>query len=219
MSAAYKIGVVVPTIDGREDHLARCVATHCPTTRMVEWVLSVQANHPNCAEAWIPGVRRVLEHGVDYVLVTADDFEARGPYWLGAVQVCDAGDIACPILYNRDEQTRWESSVLDGEPLEPARCTRSPNLLSFSQARRVFGVLEWVFAEAEPMQYYGDFLIGDIAHRLGIGAVVAPGFTFSHWWAQVGRHDDAKNEADQVRYRRALELLESDREALPEKSW
>lgn len=200
-----RIGVLVPTVDGREDHLARCVTSHCPPVNGVQWLLAVESNHPTCAEAWVAGVDRLLAAGAEYVCVTCDDFEALGPWWIEAVKTCDGGAVACPILFNAGETIRWPSSADDGEPGELARCTRSPNLFTAAQAEAVFAV----YRQLEPMQYYGDFLLGDIAGRLGIEARVAGGFTFSHHWAQVGRHSDEQNEADHGRYQRALHLLDT----------
>ncbi len=199
-----RIGVLIPTVTGREDHLARACSSHCPPVRGVDWLLSIQSDFPTCAQAWNAGIPALLAAGVDYVVVSCDDFEAVGPYWLEAVKVCDVGAIACPILYNAGEAHRWPSSVDDGEPGEVARCTRSPNMLSAEAAARVFDV----YSKIEPMQYYGDFLLGDIGGRLGYPAVIAAGFNFVHHWAQVGRHSDEENEADHGRYQRAIGELD-----------
>lgn len=201
-----RIGVLVPTVTGREDHLARCVASHCPPATSVEWLLAVELDHPTCGEAWVAGVDRLLAAGAEYVLISCDDFEAVGPYWHHAVHLADRGHVCCPILHNVGEPQRWHSSVLDGEPGEAAACTRSPNLLTAEACRRVFDV----YRQVEPLQYYGDFLIGDIAGRLGMPATVTPGFTFIHWWAQVGRHSDEQNARDHDTYKRVLARLDSE---------
>lgn len=204
-----RIGVVIPTVTGREEFFARAAMSHTADPE-IEWMLSAPRNHATCATAWTEGVDALLGHAFppDYVLISADDFTVARidmqDYWRGAVTLCDAGFIACPILYNRDEDDPWQSSLDDGVPGGPARCTRSPNLFTREQARKVFSI----FRELEPVQYYGDFLLGDIGSRLGYEARIADSFRFRHWWAQVGRHSDAANEDDHDRYQRSLLRLD-----------
>lgn len=222
-----RIGVVLPTVTGREALLDLAIRSHCPpwaeSDDGVTFALGIEKDLPTCARAWTRSVERLLPLELDYLLISADDFEARGPWWRNAITVCDAGGVACPLLFNHDclleggyfhqgecpqpgrgESERWESSNNDGEPGEPAACTRSPTLFTASQASSVFAL----FCQLPEMQYYGDFLLGDIAHRLGFQPVVADGFSFVHHWGQPGRHTDAQNEADHGRYLQALTELD-----------
>lgn len=202
-----KIGVVIPTVTGREEYLSRSAHSHCPNdgVHWVDWHLAIYRDLPTCGHAWVRGVRDLLARGVDFICITCDDFEARREdYWYNAIAYCEAGELPAPILYNAGEDTRWQSSLEDGAPGELARCTRSPHMLSAEQAREIFSIR----VELAPFQYYGDSLLGDIGARLGWPARICPGFEFTHHWAEAGRHTDEQNAIDHERYKAALLKLD-----------
>lgn len=50
------ISVIVPTVDGREDHLERCVRTYTELAAgNYELQLIIERNHPTCGLGWQAG--------------------------------------------------------------------------------------------------------------------------------------------------------------------
>jgi len=88
--AADAIDLIVPTIEGREESLERCLASF-PNVNPI-----IVRGKPTCGQAWIEGIQRSK---ADYLILCADDIEARMPAYEVCVETIDAGYLPCPVIY------------------------------------------------------------------------------------------------------------------------
>lgn len=85
------IDVIIPTITGREESLARCVESFPGLNHIIV------KDELTCGAAWIAGMKR---SGADYILLTADDIEAQDDAWIEpCVEAVDDGYLPAPIVY------------------------------------------------------------------------------------------------------------------------
>lgn len=85
------IDVIIPTITGREDSLARCVDSFPGLNHIIV------KDEPTCGSAWIAGLKR---SSAEYILLTADDIEAQDDGWIEpCVEAVDDGYLPAPIVY------------------------------------------------------------------------------------------------------------------------
>ena len=88
------IDVVIPTITGREDSLARCVESFPGLNHIIV------KGQPTCGLGWIEGIKR---SGADYLLLCCDDIEAADNLWMDAcVETVDAGYLPAPVIRRPD---------------------------------------------------------------------------------------------------------------------
>jgi hypothetical protein len=88
------IDLIVPTVEGREDFLDRCIASF-PDANPI-----VIRGETACGAAWIKGISR---SGADYMILCADDIEAHPDLDLNAcVEAVDDGYLPAPIVHRPD---------------------------------------------------------------------------------------------------------------------
>lgn len=90
--------IVVPTVDGREHWLERCLASYFATTPEDTQIL-VYRNRATCGIAWNEGI---AEAAGAYVHLTADDIEAHPGWWKPAISATDLGWLPAPRILNGD---------------------------------------------------------------------------------------------------------------------
>lgn len=195
-SLAPRIGVVFPTVAGREDSLERAIRATCrpEAERLddVQFGLRVYADLTSCGAAWNLGVQELLNAGAEYLLLSADDLEPRDPAWYRpALTACLRGTLPAARLYGADG-TEQDT----GPPGSPAVFPRVP-FLPATLAAEIFPI--------PPLHYYSDVWIGQVAERHGWGCEYVNGFEFTHHWAQPGRRTDP--EPDRRLHEQALAEL------------
>jgi hypothetical protein len=85
------IDLIVPTIEGREESLERCLASFPDLNHIVV------KGQPTCGLAWIEGIKR---SGADYLLLCADDIEADPDCDLNAaIEAVDDGYLPAPVIH------------------------------------------------------------------------------------------------------------------------
>ena len=82
------ISIVVPTVDGREEWLEKCLAGYSRTAPNAEII--VVRDQPTCAEAWEEGYGKSTRA---YVHFTADDIVPANDWWQGPMEMLDKGII------------------------------------------------------------------------------------------------------------------------------
>jgi hypothetical protein len=189
--------IVVPTIDGRELDLKRCLAAYkrtAPHARII-----IEHGHPSCGAAWIAGAEQAARDGFDYLHLTADDLEPL-PGWLAiAKSTADKGMIPAPHVLRPDGQL--ESAGLIGFALngsrtadmEPVDGTTVPFL-----TREMWEAFIAIpgFASTMTATHYATDLMCSFAGRAnGWPTVVRASMRFVHYTAPAGRnygraHDD-----------------------------
>lgn len=88
------ISIIIPTVTGREEYLARCIQGYAERTpRPIE--LIVIHDEPTVGQAWRKGLEQVTG---DYIHLTADDV-VPGYGWVDPLlEVTDQDAIPCPLV-------------------------------------------------------------------------------------------------------------------------
>lgn len=94
-----KISIVIPTIDGREDHYARCLDAYQSRTSNAYEII-VERNWPSCGLAWQAGAARATG---DFIHLTCDDIEPLNGWDTAATEALRKHVIPCPLV--RDGRT------------------------------------------------------------------------------------------------------------------
>jgi hypothetical protein len=182
--------VVVPTISGREESLARCIASYRETLDGIESEIIVKKDYPTWPAACNAGF---LEAKGDVIHWTADDLEAL-PGWHERVlkQLAAKDELPAPRVYDTvtpdgstpDGVLRW-ANPKDGPDRAIPEFTRIP-IMRRDQAERI-GL--W----PEHLIYYADLWVSDKGRHLGIETRMVHGYDFIHHWSQIGRVDSTEN--------------------------
>lgn len=85
-----EIDLIVPTVPGREESLARCLASFPDTNHIVV------RGQPTCGLAWQEGIKRST---AEYLMLCCDDIEADGDTWREAcLETVDKGMLPAPVI-------------------------------------------------------------------------------------------------------------------------
>lgn len=175
------IAVIIPTVEGREEDLAR---TRAAFEKELDCTVYPQYGHKAVGAGWRAGVEWLLaEDGVlpRYVLFGNDDMYPIDGWFDPAVEASLAGCTPCPVMFNSKGELEsagaWKVHHADWH-----RVHWSP--LPF------FRLDEWpVLGEGFPaIHYWSDnWLAVSSEYRLDRPIVVRHGFEFVHTWAQPSR--------------------------------
>jgi hypothetical protein len=205
------IGIVIPTVDGREADLERCLAAYESTAARegVAVHCIVVTNRPTCGIAWQQGADHLtsgahfgteaegaqaveLRGGVpDYLHFTADDLEPLPGWATAAIDACNSGAIPAPLVYGPDGlQVQSAGGAGDGvlyttppPPGEPVAWCAVP----FMRTADWLG--DWIGAIGPmvPLHYYTDDWFSYRAGLQGLPIRFTPGYAFRHYDAAPGR--------------------------------
>lgn len=171
------LSVVIPTIAGREDSVARCIASYRETLRGLRYDLIVIQDAPSWGAACNMGFRK--SEG-DIVHFTADDLEAMPDWHAEAVsRLYDYDELPAPKVFNHSPDGQWDN-IADGEDLALTHFTRIP-IMTKSQYERIGPWPEDI--------YYADLWVSERARSIGIETRMVHSYSFVHYWSQVGRTD------------------------------
>lgn len=163
-----RVTVVIPTLPGREDSLARTrrsLRLSCPDAEVIE-----VRECTNVGEGWTRGADAASG---EFIHLAGDDLEWKRGWWQAASEVCAAGKIPAPLVFNtnRSVQSCGETMnriVPDGTP------TTFPRMPFISRE-------QWQLIRPIPaIHYYADNWIGALAQLHGIPVVVCHGYSFTH---------------------------------------
>ena len=170
------ISVIVPTIDGREDHLARCLDAYRERTRH-DLELVVETNHPTCGLAWNAGAKRATG---EFLHFTADDLEPLEDWDARAVDFCKVELIPAPsavVDLTDESRSRY---LADRQPVSGVGA--DIDVVPFC-SREQFGKV----GEFLTCHYFTDsyFTYRAIARQIRI--MGCTGYAFHHHVSAVGR--------------------------------
>ena len=188
------VAIVVPTVDGREQDLARCLKAYKRTAPKAR--VYVEHGHGSCGEAWICGATKATKDGFDYLHLTADDLEPQAGWLKAAVQTVDRGLIPAPLVHHPDGSL--ESAGLNGFTLnshvggdwQPVENTTVPFL-----TREMWEQIGMI-----PVHYATDVWVSAMGRRRGWETVIRTSMRFTHYTAPAGRnHGRAPGDANECR--------------------
>lgn len=172
-----RLSIVIPTISGREESLARMVAAYRERTPGELEIIT-----PKDYPCWPAGCNAgFAETTGDIIHYGADDLEPLAGWLEAALPVLAAGEIPAPQL--------WDFEKGDGEPVNqradgvPGTCT------AFSRVPTLTRAMAEAVGPWPIMDYYADNWVSDKARKLGHETRVTAGYSFVHHWHPVGRLD------------------------------
>lgn len=183
-----KIGVVIPTIPGREESLDRCLASY-RRTEGAELTFYVYRDSPCSGTGWKEGTARLVEHHgrFAYLHLTNDDCEAAHPlWWRDAVEACASGHLPAPIIRNSDGSL--QSAGGDMGAGAHLLTTIQPDWTEVGFTTIPF--LSWAQWSAIGMldvHYGSDVWVSHRGRQLGVPTVLRHGYEIVHHMHQVGR--------------------------------
>jgi len=174
------LSVVIPTIDGREESLARAREAY-RQTGPIEMEIIVIENLANWPAACNEGYRRAVG---DRLHFSADDLEPLEGWWKEALPWLDEHDeLPAPKVFNHSPDGEWDNAV-DGPDGAIPHFTRIP-LMTREQYERIGPWPE--------IPYASDVWLSERGRTLGIETRMFHSYAFVHHWNQVGRIDSQEN--------------------------
>lgn len=165
-----RVVVIIPTIKGREESLARTVRAYEETSPDAE--LIIIHDKPTCGVAWQEGSEQAGKF--DYIHFTADDLVPH-PGWLEAAkEIVAMGGVPAPIQLTADGQVVGST----GETGSQASMTVIP-FCSYDQWQKIGPMVPW--------HYYTDNYFTDKAKQNGWESLYHTEYKFTHYFAQEGR--------------------------------
>lgn len=166
------ISIVIPTITGREESYARCVAGYKATTPVPFEIITIR-NERSCGLAWAIGASQAKG---DYLHFTADDLVPHAGWAEAAIECVERGVMPAATVLNPDVP------LICPAPLGP-RYDSVPNVLVPFLSRAMWELGRWVV----PIHYGSDDWITYLAVRRGIEIELLEDYRFSHSIAEEGR--------------------------------
>ena len=184
-----RLAVIIPTIPGREQDLARATVAYERTAPEAE--VYVETGHACCGAAWIAGAAKAIEDGPpDYLHFTADDLEPHDEWLETAIETADRGYVPAPLVFNPD-------GTLDSAGLAGFGQYRGPysdwqyiggTTVPFLTCEMWETIRDGVAPILERTHYTTDLAISHAARYHGWETVIRPGMAFTHYTASPGRN-------------------------------
>jgi nucleoside-diphosphate-sugar epimerase len=169
--------IVIPTIDGREESLARTIQIYRETMPAAEVI--IEHGHPTVADAWNAGALRATG---DTLHLTADDLTPETGWWEAASETLACHALPAPVFCH----------PTGGESLPPPGGVQYPGHRDWSafHASVIPTLPTSLWREIAPLpsiHYYSDNLISARAFRHGWPSALRAPYRFIHYLHDVGR--------------------------------
>lgn len=176
-----KLSIVIPTIAGREESLARAIEAYEKYTKGISHEIIVVKDEPTWPTACNVGYGRAK---ADIILFGADDLDPCKGWWREPVfWLSKRDELPNPKVMDYSEDGVF-SNHLDGEDLDLTHFTRVP-IMRRDQWERIGPWPELI--------YYADIWVSEKARTLGIRTRNIHSYKFIHHWSQIGRVDSKVN--------------------------
>jgi hypothetical protein len=189
-----EIDLIVPTVEGREESLERCLASFPETNHIVV------KGQPTCGLGWIEGIKR---SNADYLLLCCDDIEAASDCDLEVcVEAVDGGYLPAPVIHRPDGSVESAggdmtapSCLLAGVQADwtPVDFTPLP-FASRAQIRKIRMI---------PGHYMTDVYLSHKGRQLGYETVLRHDYRLIHHHEMAGRRSPS-SEDDRI-YREGMD--------------
>jgi hypothetical protein len=204
-----RVTVIVPTIDGRQDHMARCTAAYFNCAHgSYELDFIVMHNFPTCGHGWQAGLSSVQGQ---YVHFTCDDIEPRPGWAQPAIEAVERGFLPAPQVY--DPQGTPQSYPLwghVGQDWAEVNMTTLP-FVSRAQLEKIVPLFT--------SHYFSDDWFSYRGRKAGWPSRLRTGYSFTHHWAQhqrgAGMTEGQRLNYDRVLFDQAVRMSEMDRWDMP----
>ena len=192
MAGTPFLGIVIPTVRGREESLKRCIASYTRTVDDlgIPYAIRIERDHPTCGAAWNRGIEHLLTESLpdtpstrrpNLIHLTADDIEAHDGWYDAGFARLTWHEIPAARILHGDGNLQSCGDEFDrpeGFETEIARIPLLPR-----------EVVDHVFPIPAEMHYYTDNVVSDRAREIGWPTVVTRDYLFTHHLAGEGRLD------------------------------
>jgi hypothetical protein len=199
------ISVIIPTVDGREDHFERCWQAYRDCAGgAYELNLIIERNHPTCGAAWQAGLDRASTRA-RYFHFTCDDIEPHPGWAQPAVEAADLGFLPAPQVYAPDGYPQSCPQVgVVGRDWAEVSMTALP-FVSRAQLEKIVPLLT--------CHYYTDDWFSYRGSRQGWRSRLRTGYSFTHHWAQhlrgAGMTEGGRMQYDELLFQQARKMVEA----------
>jgi len=182
-----RLSIVIPTLSGREESLARCLAAYGETTS-VEHEIVVIKDRPTWPHACNEGYEQSVGEIVHF---SADDLEPLPGWHDEILPWMDSHDeLPAPRVYNYSvSEENWDNRFDGDDHALTAPFTRIP-IMRRDQWERIGRWPEY--------NYVADIWVSEKGRTMGIETRIFYSYAFVHHWSQVGRKSDARTMARAV---------------------
>jgi GT2 family glycosyltransferase len=174
------LSVVVPTISGREESLARTISSYEKTLEGVPHEIIVVKDESSWPLACNVGYGR---SSGDVIHWTADDLEALPGWYEDVPALLERDELPAPAVFDYRPDGKFANAE-DGPDGAVTWFTRVP-VCRRDQAERI-GL--W-----PEITYYADVWFSEKARSIGIETRMLYSYAFVHHWSPIGRVDSKHN--------------------------
>lgn len=197
------ISVIIPTIEGREAYLDKCVAAYTSHAEgNYELDLIIEHDHPSCGAGWQAGLERAKG---EFIHLSDDDIEPLPGWHAPAVEAARLGFLPAPQVCdpNGYPQSRPEEGKF-GADWTPVDMSSLP----FATAAQVEKI-----APLMTCHYFTDDWFSWRGAQAGWPTVLRAEYRFRHWWAQTkrgaGMTQEQRMEHDRALFKKAMAMAEA----------
>lgn len=202
-----RIDVVIPTIQGRESYLERCIESY-KTNSVHPISITIVHDKPCVGSAWNTGANEAFSRmlaGIDgnsvYLHLTNDDITACPGWDVAACQASENGWFPSPQLLMPDGTTQQWGRMLRPIPDGTQVDSTTVPFMSWGLWMKIGPCLD--------VHYYSDDWLSWRARQEGVPSVYVEGYKLAHHWAQHGRGagmtESDRMVHDEKIYRRAID--------------
>ena len=187
------IDIILPTVKGREDSLARAIESYQRHTHPDCLNIIVIRDEPTVGLAWSKGIE---SSKAPYIHLSCDDLEVTSPTWAGAcVEAADRGTLPCPVVSRPDGSL--ESCGGDMNVPACLISTMQPDRTEVDFSVVPFGLREQVEAIGMTEGHYlSDTYFSHKGRQLGYSTVIVCDYALTHHRSDVKRrlvtHEDLR---------------------------
>lgn len=180
-----RVGVVIPTIDGRDDLLAQTMESYRAQDG-AQVTFAVVRGAPTIGEGWAQGIIALSGSDVDYVALSADDVLHNTPTALANAVACAVfGYVASPRIVNVDGSLHscgtFGGGMLLPDVTDGMPCVASPF--------PVIGIrdAEAIAPRIPPIHYYADDAVAHLLRLRRRRVIVCRRYELTHLEGVRGR--------------------------------
>lgn len=168
--------MVIPTVEGREEHYARCVTAYRENS-VLELELITVRDAPWVGRAWKEGAEQATG---EFLHLTADDLAPRPGWDAAAVQAATHGVYPAAFVYDFDGQRLDQRTVFNNALWEDAPAPMSTVPFMPTDMWSSIG-------PGLDCHYYTDDWLSLRATAAGLKVRTRTAFAFGHYWAESKR--------------------------------
>lgn len=185
------IDVIIPTVTGREETLARLLDSYERNTAPDVLTFIIIKDEETCGGAWKKGMALST---APYLALACDDLEVASPTWAGACcEVVDRGELPCPIVRRPDGSIESCGGDMNAPACLISDMQPDGTVVDFTpvpfMSREQAGAISML-----EIHYGSDVWVSHRGRQLGYETTVAHGYEFVHHHSNIKRRQPEPGE-------------------------